>query len=138
MPNLNLSALPLSPPQKVRLQVKGFKGNPDDEEFQVILHDGLKWLVVKVHDRYRALIKMESVPEVGDIVEIGETIGSHDNLHIVRILSNIGRYYLILADIRIFYFNFIAGVEKACVAASCKKGDDWSLAPSIELLFQDQ
>ena len=65
--------------------MKGFKGDPEDQDgFRVLLHDGKFWVEASVIDSYRTYIQEKKMPDVGDLVQIRQTLGGPTNLLIVR------------------------------------------------------
>ena len=80
-----LSNVPGEGKRRITLQVKGFVGDPnDEEEFRVLLHDGEFWIKASLINTYRIYIQEQQMPDVMDIVVIHATLGGPDNLLIVR------------------------------------------------------
>ena len=72
--------------RSITLQVKGFLGDlKDEEEFRVLLHDGIHWIKASVNDTYRRYIQEQNMPDAFYLVVTRATFGGPDNLLIVRI-----------------------------------------------------
>ena len=119
-----LSNVPVEGKRRITLQVKGFVGDPnDEEEFRVLLHDGEFWIKASLINTYRIYIQEQQMPDVMDIVVIHATLGGPDNLLIVRTIFPI--FFLNFRPFQTFFFA--ARVDPACFTSASREGGAWRL-----------